>query len=202
MLTRVSKVLMFMFLGVGGQVAWGQSLDTLVSLNNEGSTTLHAVTVAPGGTFTADLNLVAHGAPIISMRLLANAEDIFSVGAFTYHPPFNESGWYTEAPAGGLNPASAVFGIKAPDLQSIGPGEFTAATATIGVSPAAPAGTYALNFSDIWIRHPLVLEGTPGVAGPDFAVTITPEPVSAMFLGSLLLVGLRSRSIGWGTRRP
>ena len=200
MLTRVSQILMFM---VAAGLAENVLGDTSVSPNNQGSTTLHEITVSPGGTFSTDINFAGNmGYWNLSMYLQASASGVLSVSGFTFHAPFNESEWYTGVPSGGIDPVTSRFGIAAPPNLSVGPGNLTIGTGVIGVNPLASPGTYTLNVADILgVPSPLTPAFDTGTPGPDFTVTITPEPASAMLLGFLLLGVFRRRSIVRTTRR-
>jgi hypothetical protein len=194
MLTRVSRVLMFM---VAARLAENVLGATSVSLNNHGSNTLHEITVSPGGSFLTDLNLADDdGFWKLSMQLQASASNVFSVTGFTYNAAFTESGWYTEPPTGSIDPATDIFGIMAPSNFSVGPGNLTIGTASLSVNALAPAGTYVLNTANIiGLFSPFALGFVEGTPGPDFVVSVTPEPASAMLFSCLLLGVFRRRSV-------
>jgi len=169
----------------------------MASVNNQGSTTLHEITVYPGEEFSVDINISPDaGIGVVSMRLQASASNILDVTDGWYHSP-----WEGSIPTGGVDPASDPFGASVP----IGPppdsgSPTTLATLNLRIDNPAPPGVHTLNLSDITGSScpicPDVIDGDPG---PDFVVEVLPEPITVWSLaGGVLLVPAGRRTANGG----
>jgi hypothetical protein len=149
--------------------------SVVVSLNNPGSTTLHEVTVAPGGTFSLDINVNATGIQITSIwgGVQASHIGVFSVLQVSDSAPWNSTG---SGLVGALNP-SRTFYSHLPFPLEFGPGSTTPASVVIEVASAAPRGDYSIAVVDPWAQWGLSSgDLTRGTPGPDFVAHIVPEP--------------------------
>jgi hypothetical protein len=153
----------------------------IVSLNNPGSTTLHEVQVAPGGTFDADLNLNTDVAlhDILFLRFQASASNVFDVAMVTINPPWvGGSGM-----VGDVDPISNIFGAGLPFY--FGPGMTKLAGIQFFVDPAASPGSYTIDIRDAGysIGSGATYCFKTVYPGPSFEVLVVPEPMSiAIFI--------------------
>jgi hypothetical protein len=149
----------------------------LVSLNNPGSTTLHEISVVPGGTFDVDVNLDTSWQVVgVGCQVRASASGVFDILQNTAKTP-----WLGGGGVGGLDPTSPDMGWGLPDPDVFPPGAAALASLQIAVDPSAATGTYHLDPVNITARQDRFVMGWfGGVAGPTFVVHVVPEPSSAV----------------------
>lgn len=148
--------------------------SVLISLNNEGSTTLHEIEVVPGGTFSMDVNLEMDQAIYgVFFRVLVSDGAVFEVLDVASHEPWGIS---DASIVGPIDPMSGRLQSLA-SVWSVGPGSSTLATLSVGVQSGAAQGTYALDVVDgsfVWDR--LVPAQATAEGGPSFSIHVIPEP--------------------------
>jgi hypothetical protein len=180
--TRRSLIIAGVLLGATATRPAGAGMVT-VSINNEGSFSEHAVTVTPGDTFRADIN-VHNLEPIFDMydlMLLASDSGVLSVVGGDIDP-------------GVLDPESHTFGWVLPFPQELGPGDWTLGTVELLIHNDAVPDVYALSASGGTYTACRICPAF-GFAdpGPDFIVTIVPEPTTALLVLSALAGWLHTR---------
>jgi hypothetical protein len=150
--------------GVGGIVT--------VSINNEGSLTEHAITLEAGEAFSVDLN-VRNTEPIFDLYglwLMASADNVLAVVGGDIAP-------------GDLDPVSNPFGWSLPFPRELAPGDWTIGTVNLMVNEEVAPMVYTLSASGgLYTACRVCPAFGSADPGPDFAITVVPEP------GSLLLV--------------
>ena len=154
-----------------------------VSINNEGSFTEHAVTIAPGDTFRVDLN-VHNLEPIFDLydlELLASDDSVLSVVGGDINP-------------GELDPVSHPFEWMLPFPGELGPGDWTLGSVEMLVREPAVPDVYTLSPIDGKFTACRICPAF-GFAepGPDFIVTVVPEPTTMLLAISALVGWLSTR---------
>lgn len=160
-----------LLLGVMGSQAASGGMVT-VSVNNEGSFTEHAATLEPGETFRVDLN-VHNTEPIFDLYglgLMASAQDVLAVVG-------------GDIALGDLNPTSHPFAWFLPLPLELAPGDWTLGTVDLLVKEGVVPAVYSLGaHGGDYTACRICPAFATAAPGPDFVVTVVPEP------GSLLLV--------------
>lgn len=157
----------------------------VVSLNNPGSTTLHEVTVAPGGTFSIDLNLNADMQlnNIMMLTVQANASNVFDVVQVSPNPPWTGN----NNMIGGVDPVSNRFDTFLPAPLKFGPGITTLASIKLSVDEITFPGLYTLDVRAFYYSGTggPIEDFHPALSGPLLAVHVIPEPATIVMLVAL-----------------
>ncbi len=173
-----------------GSAGGGRASGVTASVNNVDSFDDHASTVRPGDAFSVDLNVYTEHQifHIYDAKLSASASDVLSITGGFVHFPWTA---YGTLPPGELSPLSDPFGFILPFYEYFGPGESTLATLELLVDSNAVPGVYTLNivgaeYTACWICPAFWYVDS----GPDFVITVVPEPATAwlLALGVLLLI--------------
>jgi len=162
--------------------------SVVVSLNNPGSTTLHAITVEPGDTFIVDINVERdYNVEWVRVAATASSVGVFDIVEVTDNPPWTSQGTVSSM-VGALDPTSGFSVFTHP--RSPWCGVIAMASIQIAVDAETAIGTYGLDTVDVrWGFSPTIGLDFPGVPGPSFLVHVVPEPsLSAMLVLSGLLV--------------
>lgn len=156
--------------------------SVVVSLNNEGSTTQHEITVNPGDIFNVDLGFTGdEQVASLLMQIRASVDEVLTLSGGTA-----ESSWVAapETPHAGLDPVSGAFGFYLASGSAVGPGSYRVALLQMGVRPSAVPGVYSLSLDSIQFSHqmPNPVEPLAGSPGPDFIVEVLPEPTTGVLV--------------------
>jgi hypothetical protein len=168
---KTTAILFTTILGCTCMAAGGVTMSVVTAGGSDTS-----ATVAPGGSFSVDLRLDIQDVAIVAAqcRLVAGTANVVDVTGGSY----NGTDWDTGLMAldiepGGLDPLGQGFIGSGPLTGSIGPAiETVLATINLTVDPAAPAGSYTLNATEIVAGDTLFVD-IGGVAGPDFTVVVS-----------------------------
>ena len=181
------RVLAAMLLGCA--VPIHSMANPIVIVNNQGSSSQHEITVAPGDFFEIDINLDTDTSLFrVDWKIAADTPGIFTITDGSYLPPNIFS---NPIPLGGLDPFSDIFIWQTGPPAMFGPGFSTMATITVAVHTSAPIGDYTLNVVEgVFVDCLLCdVEPSPVDIGPDYFVHVVPEP-STLTLAALAIVGL------------
>ena len=183
------KTAALIFMLVAAWPAWALG-GVVVSLNNPGSTTLHEVQVAPGGTFTVDVNIETAANLLYAVDFLAqaSASDVFQITNRTNQAPWTQG----DGGIGALNPTSARAYWDLPYPDYFGPGASTLGTLEFAVAASAQQVTYTIIASSIRCHEGRAVpaEGS-GTSGEGFIVRVVPEPATLVLI--LTMAGLLIR---------
>lgn len=185
------KIRILAVLVLVGSAGDGQAFDVTVSVNNVRSFDDHAITLNPGDAFSIDINVYTASEVfnIYGARLSASASDVLSVTDGFIHFPWTD--YNGTLPLGELNPLSDPFGVVLPFPEYFGPGESTLATLGLLVDSNAIPDVYTLNIVGAeYIACRICPAFSSADSGPDFVITVVPEPPTAWLVafGVLLLI--------------